>query len=77
MEIEEFNKTGFSALDKIIYKGKTYDLAGADFDENLIGFYYYGDEEKTWVRCENVTWIEGVKIPCKDCKEIHCTCSPF
>lgn len=56
MKNKEFIAFKFGAGQKVLYKGKEYDLVSVDFEEQLIGFI---DETNnlsdtvTWVRCEN------------------------
>lgn len=62
MTIEQFNKQGFGAGDKALYKdGKVYDVATVDFEEQLIGLLMNipGGEpdDVSWVRCESVEYM--------------------
>jgi len=57
MEIEEFNKTGFSNKTKIEYQNNIYNVMAVDFDEALIGIKRDNDDEIYWIRCENCKYI--------------------
>lgn len=54
MTNQEFVTFKFKAGQKVLYKGKEYDLVSVDFEEQLVGFFYNnGDEQLNWVRYEN------------------------
>ncbi len=58
MTRQEFKKRLFSAKDRAIYKGKIYNVASVDFEEDLIGLHLNisGGEpgDVSWVRCESI-----------------------
>ena len=62
MNIEEFNKTRFSANMFVNYQGKKHYVISVDFEEALFGIVPdksdYPQEEWLWVRCENAELIK-------------------
>lgn len=68
MTIEEFNKTGWNANSKVIYKGAVLNVGSVDFEEKLIGTYDSNIDNNPncncsvydWIRCENA---ELINIP--------------
>jgi hypothetical protein len=57
MTQEEFNNTSFGKGDKVRYKGSEYDILELNFEENLIGIFYWDSDPVTWVTCESCTYI--------------------
>ncbi len=61
MTIDEFNKTGFGANTRCIFKMKTREVITVSFDQQLIGLKEICDgscdDDIEWVRCENVAII--------------------
>lgn len=58
MTLKEFNNTQFGAGMRCIYKGQTRDIGGVEFEEQLLGLVNEcDDEERDWVRCENIELI--------------------
>jgi hypothetical protein len=53
MSRETFEKTGVFRGIECIYKGEKYLVKAIDFEEGLIAFSIIGNEELSWVRCEN------------------------
>lgn len=51
MTIEQFNNRSFKSTDKVIYKGKQFDIVSVDFDEKLIAICEVNDEDFNWKRC--------------------------
>ena len=58
MTKEEFNKIGFTANMKAMYRGKEHPIISFDSIESLIGIGVEHDEDITWVRCENVEIVK-------------------
>ncbi len=56
MTIEEFNKTGFGANMKAIYRESTHNVISVNFLEALVELECDFDES-LWARCENVELI--------------------
>jgi len=55
MTIDQFDKTGFTGNQRVVYNCKEYDLYSVDFQEKLLAINYWNDEnDLKWVRCENV-----------------------
>jgi hypothetical protein len=59
MTQDQFNNTFFTKRHRIKYDGQIYPLAGVDFKEQLLAYHEEGNNDLTWVRCENVELLEG------------------
>lgn len=59
MTIEEFDNKSWGAGSTIGYRGFERAVVSVDFQEKLIAFAPYVDEQLTWVRCENAEIIES------------------
>ena len=58
MTIQEFDSMGWGCGMTAEYHGKTYPIAGCDFEEKLVGITGVcipDNGEIIWVRCENVS----------------------
>lgn len=61
MTIAEFNSMGWTPGMKASYRGKVYDVATVDFDEQLVGLILHPESDPdlaVMVRCENVTLVD-------------------
>ena len=59
MTQEQFDKYSFGYGDKLLWRGGEYEVAGVDFEEDLIAIKYNPDsDDLTWVRFENVEMIK-------------------
>lgn len=56
MTTEEFQNTAWAANMRAMYRGEIYPVVACDFSEFLVGLggVTLGDDDPTWVRCENI-----------------------
>lgn len=54
----QFNDISYCKGDRLIYKGKEYEIKQIDFEESLFAINTVDDSENlSWVRCENVVFV--------------------